>query len=78
MEQEGAAERISAEAVPIDPAIRAVLEEFSRDPLGLASEVVRLRLELGTALWEADRAQAQRIERPPPVPPPDAPPPVRL
>lgn len=78
MEQEGAADRESAETVPIDPAIRAVLEEFSREPLALASEVVRLRLELGAALWEADRANVQRIAPPPPVPPPDAAPPVRL
>ncbi len=64
--------------VPIDPAVREVLEEFSHDPVALANEIVSLRQDL----------QHRMSNRPPtivvnpgpldPRPlPPDAPPPIR-
>jgi hypothetical protein len=62
-----------SDIVPIDPAVREVLEEFSHDPTALANEIVTLRQEL----------QARPHSGPPtviikqPPPPPDAPQPTR-
>jgi hypothetical protein len=62
-----------SDIVPIDPAVREVLEEFSRDPIALANEIVTLRRELHQR--PASAPPTTVIQQPPP--PPGAPPPIR-
>ena len=57
------------DVVPIDPDVRSVLEEFSRDPIAMAAEIVQLRSELS-----ADRPSAEIVLRQPPRPPDALPP----
>jgi hypothetical protein len=61
--------------VPIDPEIREVLREFSGAPIALATEIVRLRIELDALVGE--RPHPEIILQTPP-PPNGAPPPTRL
>jgi hypothetical protein len=63
--------------VPIDRDVRSVLDEFSRDPIAMAAEIVRLRAELAEAQLDADRPPSEIILRQP-LRPPDAPPPTRF
>ena len=65
------------DVVPIDRDVRSVLEEFSRDPIAMAAEILRLRNELADVRLEADRPQAEIVLRQPQRPP-DAPPPARF
>jgi hypothetical protein len=65
------------DVVPLNGDIRSVLEEFSRDPIAMAAEIVRLRNELADVRLEADRPPAEIILRQP-EPPPDAPSPARF
>jgi hypothetical protein len=65
------------DVVPIDREVRAVLEEFSRDPIVMAAEILRLRNELADVRLEADRPPAEIVLRQPQRPL-DAPPPSRF
>jgi len=61
--------------VPIDAEVREVLREFSEAPIALASEIVRLRIELDSL--RGGRPHPEIVIQPP-EPPRDAPPPARL
>jgi hypothetical protein len=65
------------QVVPIDPGVRSVLSEFSRDPIALADEVVKLRAELANLRIQTRQPPAGILLKQP-EPPPDAPAPTRL
>jgi hypothetical protein len=54
-----------------------LLEEFSRDPIAMAAEIVRLRTEIDETRLNANRRPAEIILKQPERPP-DAPPPARF
>ena len=61
------------DVVPIDAEVRKVLEEFAKDPVAMASEIVRLRFEIAD-----ERRPPPEIVLPPTRRPPDGPPPIRF
>lgn len=65
------------DVIPIDRDVRSVLEEFSRDPIAMAVEIVRLRTDVDEARLDAERPPAEIILGQPQRPP-DAPPAVRF
>ena len=65
------------DVVPIDGDVRSVLEEFSRDPIAMAAEILRLGNELADVRLESDRPPPEIVLRQPQTPP-DAPPPARF
>jgi hypothetical protein len=70
-------DEITDDVVPVDRDIRSVLEEFSRDPIAMATEIVRLRAELADGSLGTNRPPPEIILRQPQKPP-DAPPPMRF
>jgi hypothetical protein len=71
------ADETTDEVIPIDPDVRSVLDEFSRDPVAMASEIVQLRAELAQARLDADPPRSDIILQQPQRPP-DSPSPIRF
>ncbi len=71
------ADETADDVIPIDPDVRSVMEEFSADPVAMATEIVQLRAELAQARLDADGARSEIILRQPQRPP-DSPPPTRF
>jgi hypothetical protein len=65
----------SSGVVPIDAEVREVLREFSEAPIALASEIVRLRIELDSLRGERPHSE---ITIQPLEPPSGSPPPAHL
>ncbi len=65
------------DVIPIDPDVRSVMDEFSADPIAMATEIVQLRAELDQARLDADRPPSEIILRQPQRPP-DSPPPIHF
>lgn len=71
------ADETTDDVIPIHPDVRSVLDEFSRDPIAMATEIVQLRAELAQARLDADGARHEIILRQPQSPP-GLPPPTRF
>lgn len=71
------ADETTDDVIPIDADVRAVMEEFARDAIAMATEIVHLRAELAQARLDVDRPRSEIILRQPQTPP-DSPPPARF
>ncbi len=71
------ADETTDDVIHIDPDVRSVLDEFSRDPIAMATEIVQLRAELAQARLDADRPRSEIILRQPQRPP-GSPPPIQF
>lgn len=71
------ADETTDDVIHIDPDVRSVLDEFSRDPMAMATEIVHLRAELTQARLDVNGARSEIVLRQPQRPP-DSPPPTRF
>lgn len=68
------ADETTDDVTPIDPDVRSVMDEFSQDPIAMATEIVQLRAELAQARLAADSPHSEIILRQPQRPPDSSPP----